>query len=237
MNGIRNPHITAQIDTITPYSFQMMYTFRMSSRRNNNFYIFRESFRQPECDIGLLTCLTINKSIYCLDDDHYFLVYLLRTVYDLLFFYLWTNNIQPVGKKFSDVLFQQIHTLFQLQCLFQFDNDLVQWIEVVAVITTSTCKVHNCEDLLFATLIWDTSSFLPLAQYCLHSAARLSFEDECAITLLFEPTVDFVYVLFLSRPYFFGLIVMEYCFAGTIYIWYYSMYLVAFPKIFLPQSL
>jgi len=93
MNGICDSHITAHIDSITAYSFQMMYTFRMSSRRNNNFYIFREPFRQPECNIRLLTCLTISKSIHCLDNYNYFLVYLLRTVYDLLFLYLRTNDV------------------------------------------------------------------------------------------------------------------------------------------------
>ena len=75
--------------------------------------------------------------------------------------------------------------------------------------------MHYRQNLLLATLVQDADSFLPLAENCLHAAARLSFEDEGSITFLLEPAVNFVYIFLLSGPDLFGLIMVKYCLAGA----------------------
>lgn len=69
---------------------------------------------------------------------------LLSTIDDLLLLYLCTDDIKPVGEKFSNALLEEVHALFEFKCLFELDDDLVERVEVITVITTTARKMHDC---------------------------------------------------------------------------------------------
>ncbi len=166
----------------------MLDTFRIFLCADDTFHIFRENFRKPEGYIGLCSSFRVNEPINSLDDDHNLLINLLSTENNLLPANFLTDRIQPVSKKSSDVLFQQIHILSQLQWLFQFDYDPVQWIEVVGIAAAIGCKMHNSQKSSFFLVF-----ALPARQESFKPTTRVSFEDEGPVLALFlsKPRVNF----------------------------------------------
>ena len=114
----------------------------MPPSRNDDLNILRKPLRQPEGDISLFASFLISEAINRLNDNHNLMVNLLRAVNDLLLFYLRTDDIQPVRKKLPDVLLKKIHILFEFECFLEFCDDLVEGVEVVAVVAASACEVH-----------------------------------------------------------------------------------------------
>jgi hypothetical protein len=104
-------------------------------------------------------------------------VYFLRAVYNLLLFNFRADNIEPVCEEFANVFLEEVYTLFEFEGLFEFYDDLVQGIEVVAVVAASTGEVHDGQYFLFSGLVGDADAFLPLCEDGFHSAAGLGFED------------------------------------------------------------
>ena len=120
---------------------------------NYYFNIFREYLWQPKGYVCFLSCFLISKSIHSFNYNHYLLIYLLWTINYLLFFYFWGSNIQPVCEKLSYIFLQKINSLLQFQILFKFDNDLIEWVEVIWVIATIRSKMHDCQNFLFSCVI------------------------------------------------------------------------------------
>jgi hypothetical protein len=150
---------------------------RVSSTRDNDLHVLREIFWEPKGDISFFSSFVIDEAIDSFDDNHNFLINFLRAIDYLLFFNLCTHDVQPIRKELSDVFFQQIHTLLELECFLEFDDNLIKRVEVVAVIAASAGEVHNCQDLFFSALIAQSDSFFPLAENRLHATAGFSPED------------------------------------------------------------
>ena len=159
----------------------------------------------------------------CLYHNDHFLVYFLRAVDDLLFFYLSRCNVKPVGKELPDILFKKVDTLLQLETFLQFDDDLVERVEVVGVVAAITGKVHDGEDFLFAGIVRLPDTFLPLRQDGLHAATWLGSEHQCLVVVFFKPPVDFMDVFFLSGVGLLGLVMLEDGLAGAVLNESYSM--------------
>lgn len=92
---------------------------------------------------------------------------------------------------------------------------MVEGVEVVAVVAASAREVHDRQKFLLFGLVARPHAFLPLAQNALHSAPRLSLEHQGAVAFLLQPAVDLVNMFLLSRPYFFGLVMVEDRLAGA----------------------
>ena len=105
--------------------------------------------------------------------------------------------------------------MFQFEILFQFDDDLVEGIEVVGIVAAVASEMHNCEDLLFPGGIRLSNSFLPLGEDGFHAAAGFSAEDEGLVGVLLEPAIDFVDVFFLAGIGLLGLVVFKDCLGGA----------------------
>jgi hypothetical protein len=104
--------IELNFDCLTLDLFEMSQTLRTLGCGNDDFDIFGEKFRQPERNVGLLGGISIQKLVNALDDNDNLVIYVLGTVNDKLLFNFSTADIQPVGKKLSDVLLQKVHILF-----------------------------------------------------------------------------------------------------------------------------
>lgn len=186
----------------------MLHTFWMFASRNYHLDIFGESFRQPKSYISLLTSLIVSESIDCLDNYHHFLVDLLRTVNYLLLLDLGAHDVQPVTEKFTDVFLEKIDTLRQLESFLQFYNDLIKRIVVVTVVAASACKMSDSQHFFFFSVIRNSDSFFPLTKYSFHTCSWFSSKDKCFFIVFFKPSIDFMNMFFLSRPYFFWLVMI-----------------------------
>lgn len=144
MDGFSNADIAADIDNLASNSLKMKYAFRVPPSRNDDLDILGKPLRQPEGDISLFASLLITEPINRLNDNNNLMVNLLRAVDNLLLLNLRTDDIQPIRKKLPDVLFQKIHILFEFECFLKFRDDLVEGVEVVAVVAASACEVHYC---------------------------------------------------------------------------------------------
>ena len=105
--------------------------------------------------------------------------------------------------------------MLEFECLLELGDDLVEGVEVVAVVAASAREVHDRQQFLLLGLVAPPYALLPLAQDALHSAPRLSLEHQGAVIFLLEPAVDLVNMFLLSGPYFFRLVVIEDCLAGA----------------------
>lgn len=113
VNGFSNAHITSYIDNFTSYSLEMKDALRVATCWNDNFYIFWKSFRKPECNISLLCCFLVCKSIDGFNDNNNFMIDFLRAVNNLLFFDLWADDIKPISKELPNIFLKKIDILFE----------------------------------------------------------------------------------------------------------------------------
>lgn len=93
----------------------MLNAFRVSSSGHDNLHIFGETFRQPKGNVSFFSGLLISEPIDSFNHDHNFLIDFLRAVYYLLLLDLSADDVEPVGKEFSDVLFEQVDWLFEFE--------------------------------------------------------------------------------------------------------------------------
>lgn len=138
--------------------FKTLWAFRSC---DNNLDIFGEYLREPKCNVGFFPCFAVNELINSFNDNNDFVVNLLCTVNDELFLNFCTADIQPVGKEFSDVFLKQIDILFKFEGLSEFDDDSVERVKIIAIVTAVRGKVHDREGLLFAIGIGGLA-FLPV---------------------------------------------------------------------------
>lgn len=131
------------VNNLALYFFKMSQTLGSSGSSHNHLDIFRERLRQPKSNIGLFSSLAVNKLVDSLDDDDDLLVDFLGTVDNQLLFNLSTADIQPVGKKFSDIFLKQVHVVFKFKSFSELDYDSVERVKIIAIITTVAGKVNN----------------------------------------------------------------------------------------------
>ena len=142
---------------------------------HDDFDVFGEYLRQPKRDIGLFSCLAVDKLIHSLDNYHNFVVNLLCAIDDQLFLDLRAADFQPICKELSDVFFQQIHVLFQFQRFPQLDYDAVERVKIIAIVTAIRGKVHYWQSLFLAIRIGGLA-LLPINQDCLDPTPGLSLK-------------------------------------------------------------
>lgn len=215
VDGLGDADVAADIDDLAAGPLEVEDAFRVPAGRDDDLDVLGEPLGQPEGDVGLLAGLLVGEAVDCLDHDHYLVVDLLRAVDDLLLLDLRADDVQPVGEELPDVLLEQVDVLLELERLLELGDELVEGVEVVAVVAAPACEVHDREDLLLLGLVAQAHALLPLAQDALHPAPRLRLEHQRTVALFLQPPVDLVNMLFLPRPYSLRLVVVEHCLAGT----------------------
>lgn len=157
----------------------------MSSGRHDDLDVFREALGKPEGDVGFFAAFVVHEAVDSLDDNHDLLVDLLRAVDNLLLLYLCADDVQPVREELPDVFLKQIDALFELEGFLELDDDLVEGVEVIAIVAAPACEVHYRQDLLFSAGVAQPHAFFPLAEDGLDAAARLAPEDQGPVVVFF----------------------------------------------------
>ena len=125
-------------------------------------------------------------------------------------------NVQPVGKEFADVFLEQIHALLEFQRFAQFDDDSVERVKIVAVVTAVGREVHDGEGLFFAVGVAGLE-FLPINQHGLDTTSRLSLKHQRLVgnRVIFDKGGNLMDVFFLSGEKWFMMVMCNGGHAGT----------------------
>ncbi len=115
VDSLCDANITADIDNLASDSLEMKDAFWVFAGWYDNFDIFGESFRKPECYICFLSSLLVSKSINSFYHNNNLMIDLLRAINNLLFLNLRAHYIQPIGKELAYVFLKEIDILLQLQ--------------------------------------------------------------------------------------------------------------------------
>lgn len=142
---------------------------------DNDFNVFGERLGEPEGNIGLFSSFAINKLVDCFNDDDDFVVDLLSAVDDELLFDFGAADIEPVGEKLPDVFFKQVDILFEFESFPEFDDDPVEGVEIIAVVTAVAGEVHDGEGFLLSEGAVGLV-LLPVDKNGLNAAPWLRFE-------------------------------------------------------------
>jgi hypothetical protein len=215
VNGFSNASVTSDVDDFAADSFEMLDAFRLFASGNDNLYVFGELLWQPEGDVGLFGLVLVSEAVDGFDNDDDFVIDFLSAVDDLLFFDFGTDNVEPVGEKLSNILLEKVDALLELQGFFQSDDDLVERVEVVAVVAASAGEVHNRQHFLLPTLIAQPHSPFPLTQNSLHPASSFTPKHQGSVAVFVQPSVHFMNMFFLPGPDLFRLVVFENGLAGA----------------------
>ena len=89
------------------------------------------------------------------------MVNLLCAINDQLFLNLRTADVQPIRKELSDVFFEEIHVLFQFKSFPELDDDAVERVKIIAIVTAVRGEVHYRQSLFLAICV-DGLVFLPV---------------------------------------------------------------------------
>jgi hypothetical protein len=128
---------------------------------HDDFHVFGKYLWQPKRDICLFSSLAVNELIHSLNNDHYLVVNLLCAINDQLFLNLRTADVQPIRKELSDVFFEEIHVLFQFKRFPELDDDAVERVKIIAIVTAVRGEVHYRQSLFLAICV-DGLVFLPV---------------------------------------------------------------------------
>ncbi len=123
----------------------------------------------------------------------------LRAVDYELFFDLSAANVQPVGKEFSDIFLKEIDALLEFERFSEFDDDSVEGVKIVAVVTAVGCEVHDGQRLFLAVRVAGLG-FLPIDEHGLDATPWLCLEDQGLVGegVVFNKGRNLMNVFFLS---------------------------------------
>jgi hypothetical protein len=103
-------------------------------------------------------------------------VNLLCTINYQLLLNLCAADVQPVREELSDVFLKEINILFELEGFPELDDDAVERVKIIAIVTAVRGKVHY-RKCLFLAVLSGGLCLLPIYEDRLDPTTRLSLKD------------------------------------------------------------
>ena len=190
--------IIRNVDLLTSKFGEVLHGFRFPVGSDDDLDILGEVFRQPEGNITFFSIIPIHEVINAFKDKNDLVVKHIKILNCLVLNPL-VADIQPIGEIFSKFFLMQLHLLVDIEFLPQFDENAIDGIEVIAVISSSGGEVEDDEIIVLPGSFEGLMVFIPLDEEGLLADPAVSLDDQWLVVLgagfHVEPLLDHEVVL------------------------------------------
>lgn len=137
-------HIGRHADSVALQFIEIFHGLGIPVGSDDNFDVFGEDPRQPKGNVAFSSVVFVQKVVNSLKNQYYFVIHNVK-ILDCLVFYSLIADIQPVCEIFPQFFIVQFNFLIDVEFFSEFDEDAVEGVEVVAVVTASGGEVEEDE--------------------------------------------------------------------------------------------
>ena len=197
-HGAHDSDVVRNIHSLAAEFAEVLHGLALPVRSDDDLHVFGEVLGEPKGNIPLFSIVSICEVVDALKDQYDFVVVDVE-VLDGLILDALVADIEPVSEVFPQFLFVQLHLLVDVQLLPQLNQDAVDGVEVVAVVTARRREVQDYQVVIPASS-QRLVVLVPLDQKGLLAHTAIGLDNQGAVLLSgeveIEPLLDHEVILF-----------------------------------------
>ncbi len=140
-HGAHDSDVVRNIHSLAAELAEVLHGLALPVRSDDHLHVFGEVLGQPKGNISLFSIVPIREVVNALEDQNDLVVVDIE-VLDGLILDALVADIEPVSEVLPQFLFMQLHLLVDVQLLPQLNQNAVDRVEVVAVVTARGREVQ-----------------------------------------------------------------------------------------------